>query len=137
MAYGCAVVLMVAAVWVTADTSARLHRTDVELAAIRTRVQHTVARIHVTRVALHKVSVQSAAAARMLDTESSALATDQSHLSAAEADVTTNGVNISDLNTCLSGVQQALNEISLGDRPAAVTSLDRVGPTCRSAEPVA
>jgi hypothetical protein len=73
----------------------------------------------------------------MLDTESSELAIDQSHLSAAEADITTKGVNISDLNTCLSGVQQALNEISLGDRPAAVTSLDRVGPTCQAAEPVA
>jgi hypothetical protein len=137
VAYGCAVVLLVGAVWVTVDTAARLHRTDAELAAVQARVQHTVARIHVTRVALHKVSVQSATAARLLDTASSELAADQSHLSAAEADVTTNGVNIADLNTCLSGVQQALNEISLGDRPAAVTSLDRVGPTCRSAEPVA
>lgn len=136
-AYGCGVVLLVAAVWVAADTTAQLHRTDAELATVQARVQQTVARIQVTRVALHKVSVQSAAAARMLGTESSELATDQSHLSAAEADVTTNGVNISDLNTCLSGVQQALNEISLGDRPDAVASLDRVGPTCKAAEPVA
>jgi hypothetical protein len=137
MAYACGVVLMVAAVWVTADTSARLHRADAELAAVRARVQRTVSRIDGTRAALHKVSVQSATAARMLDTESSELATDQSHLSAAEADFTTKGVNISDLTTCLSGVQQALNEISLGDRPDAVTSLDRVGPTCKAAEPVA
>jgi hypothetical protein len=126
---------MVAATWVATDATTQLHRTDAALATEQARVQRTVARVHATEVALHKVSVQSAAAARTLTTESSQLAADESHLTTAEADVTANGVNISDLDACLSGVQQALNEISLGDRPAAEASLDGVAATCRAAEP--
>ncbi len=136
VAYGCGIALMVAAGWVAADVTTQLHRTDATMASVQARVQQTVARVHATQVALHKVSAQSAAAARTLTTETSQLAADESHLSTTEADLTANGVNISDLDACLSGVQQALNEISLGDRSAAEASLDGVAATCRAAEPV-
>ena len=49
-----------------------------------------------------------------LATETSQLAAAQAQLASTEANVFANGVSINDLDTCLSGVEQALNQISLG-----------------------
>ncbi len=48
---------------------------------------------------------------------------------------TIDGVNIANLDTCLAGVNQALNEISLGDQSGAGAILDRYAGNCQAAEP--
>jgi hypothetical protein len=44
-------------------------------------------------------------------------------------------VSISDLDICLSGVEKALNQISLGNRNGAATTLNGASPSCRGAQP--
>jgi hypothetical protein len=81
------------------------------------------------------VSAQATSAAQLLATETTQLALVQSQLASAEADVFANGVSINDLDTCLSGVEQALNQISLDDQSGAATTLDGVAASCRGALP--
>ena len=86
-------------------------------------------------MALGSVTAQSAAAARTLATETSQLAAVEAQLAATEANVHADGVSIDDLDTCLSGVEQALNEISIDDQHGAASTLDGVAAPCRAAEP--
>jgi hypothetical protein len=84
---------------------------------------------------LTAVSAQATSAAQILATETAQLASVQSQLASAEADVFANGVSINDLDLCLSGVERALNQISLDDQAGAAATLDGVASSCRGAAP--
>ena len=134
-AYAVVIVALAVAVAVGATSRAHLHRTDTQLTAVRARLHQTVGRARVAESALGAVTGQATAAARVLATETQQLASVQSQLAATEANVFANGVSINDLDTCLSGVEQALNEISLGDQHGAATTLNGVAASCRAATP--
>jgi hypothetical protein len=136
LAYALVVVLLAVAVSVAFGARARLHLTDTQLTATRARLARTVTRAHRAETALGSVTAQSTAAARTLATETSQLASVEAQLAATEANVFADGVSIDDLDTCLSGVEQALNEISLDDQHGAASTLDGVAASCRAAEPV-
>jgi hypothetical protein len=75
-----------------------------------------------------------------VDADSTALAKDtaqlkvvQAQLVQAQATVTQQGSDISDLQTCLGGVQQALNALSVGDQVQGVDQLDAVSTPCQNA----
>jgi hypothetical protein len=80
-------------------------------------------------------TAQSNQAGHTLSTESAQLAADQAQLAQAQAGVYAQGVSISDLDTCLSGVEESLNQLSLGNESGAATTLSGVAATCQDAEP--
>ena len=128
-------VMLVAAVVAAFAVHARLGRTDGSLASTGAELHRTIAQVAVARKDLAAVSNQSTVAASVLSTESAQLAADQQQLAAAEATIHAKGVSISDLDTCLSGVEKALNQISLGDRGGAATTLGGVSASCQRAQP--
>ena len=44
------------------------------------------------------------------------------------------GVSITQLNACLAGVEQALNQLAVRDQTGAVASLDSVSSSCRGVQ---
>ena len=49
--------------------------------------------------------------------------------------MSTQGVSISNLDTCLAGVEKALNQIALANQTGAAATLQGVASNCRAAEP--
>jgi hypothetical protein len=137
VAYGLIVVVLAVAVSVALGARDRLHGTDAQLVATRARLAGTVASAHRAEAALGLVNAQSTAAADTLATETAQLASVQAQLASTEANVSADGVSINNLDTCLSGVEQALNEISIDDQHGAASTLDGVAAACRAAEPAA
>ena len=133
--YAVVIVMLAAVVAVGVSSRAQLHRTDDELTAVRARLHQTVQRARQAEAGLAAVTAQATSAAHLLATETGQLASVQSQLATTEANVFANGVSINDLDTCLSGVEQALNQISLNDQTGAATTLNGVAGSCRAAAP--
>jgi hypothetical protein len=53
-------------------------------------------------------------------------------ISATEKRIRGDGADISDLNTCLGGLTQALDQVSVGQIEQGLTSLDQVSTSCAS-----
>jgi len=133
--YAAVAVLLGVGLAVAFRTHDQLRRTDDRLSAEQTLLHRTVVRAHRAEAELGTVSGQATDAGRTLATETSQLATAEAQLASTEANVFTNGVSINNLDACLSGVEQALNLISLADQQAAASTLDSVAASCRAAEP--
>ncbi len=84
---------------------------------------------------LHTLSDAAAAEAFELGIDSSQLSGLDDQLALSQSNVLSQGIRISDLDACLSGVEQALNQISLGNAAGAGSTLSQVGPDCNGAEP--
>ena len=57
----------------------------------------------------------------------------QTALAQAQANVSKQGSNITALHSCLGGVEQALNALSVSDEQTAVSALTAVSSSCQSA----
>ena len=134
---GAMVTLALAAVAAGVGWSAHdnLARTDSALAASRFRLDQNLARLARARAALASVSGAGRVEGMQLATAQHQLAVVQSDLAKDQADEVTQGVNISDLDQCLTSVEVALNEVSLGQSAAAATTLLSAGPVCQAAHP--
>jgi hypothetical protein len=132
-----AVVIVVLGIGVAIGVSSRaqLHRTDAAEASTQAQLRHTLDQARRAEATLTAVSAQATSAAQILASETAQLASVQSQLASAEADVFANGVSINDLDLCLSGVERALNQISLDDQAGAAATLDGVASSCRGAAP--
>jgi hypothetical protein len=135
VAYIAVLALLVGGVVVALTANHGLHGTDAQLAAVRLRLEQTVGRARVAERQLGTVTAASAAAGTTLRAETAQLTAAQAQLASTEADVFTNGVSIGQLDTCLAGVERALNQISLNDQQGAAASLNGVATACRAAEP--
>ena len=62
------------------------------------------------------------------------LTSTQTNLANANTGLTLKATEIATLSTCLGGVGQALNQISVGDQTGAVATMSGVASTCQSAE---
>jgi hypothetical protein len=135
VAYVAVLILLIGGTVVAVTANHGLRTTNRQLAAVRVRLAQTVHRAHVAERHLGTVAAESTAAGATLSTETAQLTAAQAQLASTEADVFTNGVSISQLDTCLAGVERALNQISLNDQQGAAASLDGVATACRAAEP--
>jgi chromosome segregation ATPase len=68
-----------------------------------------------------------------LSQDTSALQGARAALSSAESQVSQQATLLTSLNTCLGGVEQALNALSVGSQPSAVAALDSVSQSCSAA----
>jgi hypothetical protein len=130
-------VLLAGAVGAGIASLSTLHSTEASLASVRSGLQRATTNLDGTRSELSTVTAQSRSAAVALAAESAQLETEQHQLASAEADVSAKGVNISDLDSCVSSVEQALNQIALGDRAGASATITGASATCLAAEPSA
>jgi uncharacterized protein HemX len=130
-----AVLVLIGAVTVGFVSHAHLGQARSSLSSERARLRHTEALAATARSELAAVQGQSDAAGHTLASESTQLAADQAQLAHAQADVFAQGVSISELDTCLSGVEKSLNQISLDDQSGAAATLNGVAANCRAAEP--
>jgi uncharacterized protein HemX len=130
------VALLLAAGTVVAVASHnQLQRTETHLAGTQTTLHRTLSQLVAARKLLATTTGQSAAAKTTLDAESADLAADQKQLATAQGNVYSNGISIGNLDTCLSGVQKALNLISLGNQAGGAAALSAVSSSCQSADP--
>jgi hypothetical protein len=135
VAYAVGAVMLVAAVVVGVNAHAELNRARSSVSSTRAELRHAQGLVVEAKAGLTKYGGQADAARRALASTSAQLSADQAKLAADQVDVFSKGVSISQLDTCLSGVEQALNQISLGDPTGAATTLNGVAANCRAAEP--
>jgi septal ring factor EnvC (AmiA/AmiB activator) len=102
-----------------------------------TRTQHRLAveRTDLTsfRRELSQIDHQVHEAAADWATDTAQLQQIQSSLVQAEANVSHQGSDIAALQSCLGGVEQALNALSVGDEQTAVGALTKVASSCAGA----
>lgn len=98
-------------------------------------------RSHVDRVLSDLSSVRQdlSLVNHWVDVDTTALAQDtarlkgaQAALAQAQAHVSQQGASINDLRTCLGGVEQSLNALSVGDLSSAISQLKNVSGACQS-----
>jgi hypothetical protein len=127
-----AAALAVGSLLVVTDLGARgqTDRADVtlrsaegQLAARRHQLAPVEQRLAVARAA-------QAAATRSFDSAQAELRATQSTLSIDEAGIRTDGVDVSALDTCLSDVEQALNQLSVGQTAGGLDSLRASSTAC-------
>ena len=133
--YAVVSILLVTAVVVGVQANRQLTRTDASLASVRSQLRRTTTQVATARSELATAVAHSVADDATLQTETAQLAADQGQLAKVQADVHAKGVSIGQLDLCLSGVEQALNQIAVGDQPGAAATLNGVSANCASAEP--
>ncbi|HVA04706.1 MAG TPA: family 43 glycosylhydrolase [Acidimicrobiales bacterium] len=69
---------------------------------------------------------------RELSAAEASLASTQGSLANANTGLAFQGIDITTLNTCLAGVEQALNQIAVGDQNGAVTSISAASSSCQT-----
>lgn len=135
LAYGIGCLIVLAAVVASVISHSTLQRTDASIAELHVQLHRTSVQIGRARTRLAQAEQEAGAAASALASASDQLGKVQAQLASAQSNIQIDGVNIANLDTCLSGVNQALNEISLGDQSGASAILDRYAGNCQAAEP--
>jgi hypothetical protein len=73
----------------------------------------------------------------LLANDTAQLQAAQTELGDAQGHVAAQGISINDLHSCLGGVEQALNALSVGDQGSAIAALDLVAASClRAVAPI-
>ena len=127
--------LLAATAWQLADASSsqsQRRATDAHLAAARAGLAATEHRLGLARTALAAATTQRASAHQALRTEREQLDALARELSGAQATLSAQSVNKGQLGECLGGVEQALNEASVGDVQGAAGSLGAVSASCHA-----
>ena len=106
-----------------ASTQNSQTREAARLAATQAQMRATVAEVHSLEAAITQVQTS--------------LATSNAAISATEQGLVSAGFDISALHTCLGGVTQALDQVGVGQRQGALSSLGSVSTSCDAAHPAA
>lgn len=117
---------------VTADD--RSHRAKTSLGVTRQEAHSVSAQLAELRRDLSVLETQVGSDSTALSQDASQLLGAQTSLAAAQAHVTQQSSLITSLQTCLVGVQQALNQLSVGEQEGAIASLNSVASSCATAE---
>jgi chromosome segregation ATPase len=104
------------------------------LGVARQRTRAATAQLDELRRDLSILESQLGSDFTALSQDSSQLLGAQTSLAAARAHVTQQAQLIGSLQTCLAGVEQALNELSIGKQSAAIAALNAVSTGCSAAE---
>jgi hypothetical protein len=103
------------------------------LEARQGQIRAVVAQLRSVEADLHDVNGQVSDDTAALSSDVTQLRSTQGELATTQADVTRQATDRADLRACLGGVQQALNAISVGDRPVALAVLGGVTAACQRA----
>jgi hypothetical protein len=124
-----------------AVTRSRLATTLQRLSSVESTLTATTGKRDALQVALNLTAWELSGAEANLATSKANLASSQANLANTQANLanantnlTLDGTDIATLNTCLAGVGQALNQISVGDQNGAVASMSAVASSCQSVQ---
>ncbi len=109
------------------------------LRATRSRLVKTLKRLSSAEAGLASSTAQRGTlqlalnnTARELSTAEASLTSSQASLASANTGLAFQGISITTLNTCLAGVEQALNQVAVGDQSGAVTSISAASRSCQA-----
>jgi hypothetical protein len=121
---------------ITDEVSAGNHddRARTSLGITRQRTLVVSAQLRGLQRDLSDLKTQVGSDTTALSQDSSQLLGAQTSLSAAQAHVTQQASLITSLQTCLVGVERALNGLAVGDQAAAIAALNAVSTSCTAAE---
>ncbi len=121
------------------QTRSALRQARSELHATRFQVARTLRTLSSVESNLLRTSGQRTVLQNELRTTTQELAAAQANLSSTQAGLSSadtslvsQGIDIAVLNACLAGVEQALNQIAVGDNSGAVSSISAVSPSCQA-----
>jgi len=132
---GVAVVGMAIVMIVGALAHARLTGVDGRLTSTRVELQQIQHRLSSDRARLGVATGQATAVEHSLASDAALLGLDQTQLANAATRTDVQSASVSQLHTCLSGVERALNQFALDDRSGAVATLNTVASSCQAAKP--
>jgi hypothetical protein len=115
---------------VQAKTQFALAHASIE--STRHRIDAVLGDLASVRGSLHAVNGEVDANAAALASDTAELRSVQGALAQAQANVSAQGSNITALNTCLGGVEKAMNALSVGDQASAIAALNATSASCQS-----
>ncbi len=117
---------------VTSDIKARaeIRTTDLSLATVAPRLNAIRAALGRDERRLAAAEARRAAVTRSFDAAQSTLSATQAGLARAQAGIRSQGVDLGVLDTCLSGVEEALNQIAVGQTSGGLASLRASSSSC-------
>jgi hypothetical protein len=104
------------------------------LGVTRQRTDTTTAQLAEVRRDLSLLETQVGTETTALSRDASQLLGAQTALATAQAHVTQQASLITSLQTCLVGVEEALNALAVGQQPKAIAALNSVASSCTAAE---
>jgi septal ring factor EnvC (AmiA/AmiB activator) len=127
-----AVVLAVASLLVVSDRSARteIRSADVSLASAQHQLAGVRSQLSIVERHLAGARAWRAGVTHSFDSAQSTLASTESALSQAQANVHSQGVDIGKLDACVGAVEQALNQISVGQTSGGLATLRASSSSC-------
>jgi septal ring factor EnvC (AmiA/AmiB activator) len=130
-----AVVLIVTFLGISSlQARSQFRQTSARLAHTRATLRQTVSELQRARVSLAKTTAQGHATQETLARVNSQLSAARAQLSTDQRSLYIQGVSISAVDSCLAGVESALNEIALNDSSGAAASLNQVASSCQTAQ---
>jgi len=133
----CSLLVLVAAVsLILTDVRGRaeLRQTQVDLSHASRTLSSVRSELATTERQLTSARIESAAVASFLTNTNASLSSTQKSITTDESGLFYQGVNLNALNGCLSGVEQALNQLSVGEASGALASLGSVSSDCKTAD---
>jgi septal ring factor EnvC (AmiA/AmiB activator) len=118
-------------------TNTQADRTHRALDVTRAHLRMVVANLTTVRHQVHVLAAQVSQVTQALAADEANLKVVQTELTNEESDVSHQTALIADLQTCLGGVQKALNALSVADQSRAIGSLNSVSSNCSDAAAVA
>jgi 3-deoxy-D-arabino-heptulosonate 7-phosphate (DAHP) synthase class II len=112
----------------------RYNEARTALGVMRHQTHTVTAQLDEVRRDLNILETQVGSDSTALSQDSSQLLGAQTSLAAAQAHVTQQASLITSLQTCLVGVERALNELAVGKLSNAIAALNSVSPSCTAAE---
>jgi uncharacterized protein YukE len=127
-----ALVVLAGSFLVTSDVSARSGiRTDAQsLASADHRLAGVGNQLAAAQRRLAGARTWQATVTRTFDAAQSTLSSTQTELAQAQAGIHSQGVDVGKLDACLSGVEQALNQIAVGQTSGGLASLKASSSSC-------
>ena len=113
---------------------AQYGRTHTSLGVTKQRTRTTSKQLRDLSRDLSVLKTQVGSDTTALSQDRSQLLGAQTSLSAAQAHVTQQASLITSLQGCLVGVEQALNELAIGNQASAIAALNAVSASCTAAE---
>ena len=130
------VVFLAAVGWISVNevrANTRFDRTHAALVTTRFHLSRVVAQLDAVRRALTVVDGQVAQDRQALGRDATQLTGIQTALSTSRTNLSRGNQTVTDLHTCLSGVEQAANALSVNDRARAIEALGSVTASCTAA----
>lgn len=114
---------------------AEVHGTDSEIARAEALLDRASTQLAATKARADDVGMQARDVAALVLAAQATIDSTEASISKTEQGISVDGVDISELDRCLGGVVQALDQVTVGQVQGALSSLEAVSGSCSAARP--